>query len=56
MIGSGSICASQRSPTWIVRFGMGCQTSWMKTAGSFCVIVCVPASSTEMFPTPACWR
>ena len=35
VIGSGSICASQRRPELIVRFGSGCHLSWMKTAGSF---------------------
>src|SRR5436190_18820443 len=52
----GSICASQRRPYCTVRVRLGCHLSCTKTAGSFCGIDCVPASSTESPPTPACCR
>ena len=40
----------------MVRLGAGCHLSWMKNDGSICGMSCVPASSTDRPPTPACCR
>ena len=40
----------------LVRFDLGFQLSWRKSASSFWMIVCVPDSSTVSPPMPACWR
>src|SRR5512135_605191 len=56
VMGSGSICASQRRPKLIVRFGSGCHLSWMKTAGSSWTMLCVPAWSIVRPGPGTCWR